>query len=428
MLAALILTAAAATCTRVYAPEGGARFLGAEAEIDWFLVVDDRIAATSAAPALPRGLVATAGGLSRDGAPCDELDVSGATVTPGLVSVGGALGLVEVGAVGATRNADAGGDPVRATFRPADAYDPLASPIAVSRARGLTHAVVFPSGGRVAGQAALVRLAGQTQAESVLAPQVAIVASLGGESRAGALRELRHLLADAREVARRGADVDQGRTRPLAAHPRELAALLPVLRREIPLVIGADRAADIEALIRFAREEDVRLVITGGAEAWRHAAALAEAGIAVGIDPLVFGPGGFDQREARPDNAALLAAAGVPLFLSTFDTHNARNLTQVAGVAVSRGLAPEAALAAITSTPARVFGLPGHGRLAVGQEASFVVWRDPDGRAADPLELSATVASVWIAGGEVSTRSRQDALFERYLELPGTPLPSLSLP
>ena len=187
-----------------------------------------------------------------------------------------------------------------------------------------------------------------------------------------------------------------------------LVALDAVVRRRIPLMVGANAAWQLEALARWKEREQIELVVTGAAEGWRVAEQLADAGVAVIVDPLVYGPGGFDEIEARPDNAALLQAAGVPLVLSTFDTHNARNTRVVAGNAVRGGLDHEAALRAITETPARLFGQPDRGVLRPGAVADVVLWTG------DPLEIASAVVAEWIDGAPVELRSRQTELFEKY--------------
>ena len=65
------------------------------------------------------------------------------------------------------------------------------------------------------------------------------------------------------------------------------------------------------------------------------------------------------------------------------------------------------AYAAISANIADVFKL-NTGRIAVGKNADLVLW------SADPFELSTKVDVMWINGEQVSTRSRQDALRERY--------------
>ena len=67
----------------------------------------------------------------------------------------------------------------------------------------------------------------------------------------------------------------------------------------------------MEAWLRFAKREKVKLVISGASEGWLIADQLAAAGVPVIVDPLVYGPGGFDQMQARAENPALLAEAGV---------------------------------------------------------------------------------------------------------------------
>jgi imidazolonepropionase-like amidohydrolase len=345
-----------------------------------------------------------------------------AWLTPGFVHVGGTLGLQEVWGESGTYQHDAGGDPVRAAHDVGDSYDPLSVAVPVARREGITAAVVVPGGGIVAGQAAWVQLAGASQDEAVQERGVAMRASLGGGSPAEGIRLLSELLEDARAFRSDPRAYDQNRSRGLAAGRMELEALQPVLAGEMPLIIGADRAATIEALVRFAETQGVRVIIDGGAEAWLQAEALAEAGIPVMLNPLRQDPTGFDQLHARPDNPALLAQAGVPLIITNHSSLFASHLRQLAGLCVRAGMGHRDALQAITATPAEVLGLQGTGRIEVGASADLALWNG------DPLELSSWAVSVFIDGEPVATRTRHDALFDRYRELPGLPLPALPLP
>lgn len=371
-------------------------------------LVDDRVSAVG------EGLADT-----HLGSACDVVDARGKHVTAGLIEVDSQLGVREVDLEDATVDVDAEiADPVRAALRVADAYDPRSTLIPVQRMGGVTSAIVVPSGGRVSGQAAHASLAGATQAEAVRDPSVAVYATLEGPSRAQALRELRQVLDDARAFRVLKPSWERGQARELAADGPDLEALWPVLDREIPLVVRADRAADLEALLRLAADQRIRLVIVGAAEGHLLAAQLAAAGVAVVVDPYVYGAGSFDQVHGRPDNAALLAAAGVKVMLSTAGSHNARLLPQAAGNAVRGGLDPEVALAAIGRVPAEVFGLDGRGRLEAGAWADVVVW------SGDPLELTSWPEAVWIQGRRIAMESRQTRLRDAYRTLPGTPRPA----
>ena len=93
-------------------------------------------------------------------------------------------------------------------------------------------------------------------------------------------------------------------------------------------------------------------VIAGGVEAWKVADLLARDKVPVLIDPLVNLPGNFDMLQVKDDLAARLAAAGVPVILSTFSAHRVRTLRFAAGNAVRAGLPHDVALAALTTQPA----------------------------------------------------------------------------
>lgn len=409
LMLALWATPAHAGCTVI---RGGTVHLPDGAQALDVRLVDERIDAV--AKGLPK---------AHQGATCEVVDASGKQVTAGFIEVNSQLGLVEVDLESGTRDADAEtDDPIRAALQVADAYNPRSSLIPIQRIDGVTGALVLPSGGRISGQAAHVSLAGASQSEAVQDRSVAVVANLGGASRAQALRELRTALRDARDFKRLKASWERGQVRPLAADGADLEALWPVIDGTVPLVVGADRAADIEALIRLADEEGIRLVIQGAAEGHLLADALADAGIAVIVDAFVYGPGGFTQIHGRADNARLLDEAGVEVILTTNSTHNARNLGQMAGNAVRGGLDPASALAGITATPARVFGLEGRGVIAPGAAADVVVWTG------DPLEVRSWPTAVFINGRTIALESRQTHLRDAYRELPGSPREALELP
>jgi imidazolonepropionase-like amidohydrolase len=196
--------------------------------------------------------------------------------------------------------------------------------------------------------------------------------------------------------------------------PAGRQTLVDYLKGAGPIVAHVDREADIRQLLAFREKHQLpRLVITGGAEAWRVAPELARAGVPVIVDPLLNLPENFDAVGATLENAARLHAAGVAVGFSLADPepHNVRKLRQAAGNAAAHGLPRDAALAAITRVPAQAFGVGDRaGSLEVGRPADFVLW---DG---DPLEVTSWPRGVWIGGVRQPDRSRQTELLERYLE------------
>jgi imidazolonepropionase-like amidohydrolase len=348
------------------------------------------------------------------------IDGRGRIVTPGLFDSMTRLGVVEVGAVAGTRDTSTDDDRITAALRVTDAYNPESTLIAVTRVEGLTRALVAPSPGSslIAGQAAVVHLG--LGSDPVVAAPAAMIATLGergarlaGGSRSAALLTLREALEDASDYAAHRAAWARGERRDYALSRLDLEALVPVVEGRLPLVVSVDRASDVRTALALAAEHGLRLVIAGGAEAWRLADEIAAAGVPVLIDPLENLPGSFETLGATLENAARLHAAGVTVALASEDAHNARNLRQAAGNAVAHGLPRDAALAAMTSVPAAIWGLADHvGTLEPGREADVVVW---DG---DPFEVTTYPVAVFVRGREMPADSRQLRLRDRYRELP----------
>ena len=183
---------------------------------------------------------------------------------------------------------------------------------------------------------------------------------------------------------------------------------LNAAREDGIFVFAADRAADIMRVLAFIEEHKLEGVIHGGREAWMVAGALAEAGVPVILNALDNLPADFDSLGARLDNAASLHEAGVTVIFSSGETHNARKVRQVAGNAAANGMPHSAALAAISTVPARVFG--GQERdITKGSRADLVIW------SGDPLEVTSIAEQVIMGGIPDSMISRQTLLRDRYL-------------
>lgn len=348
-----------------------------------------------------------------------RVDATGKWVTPGLFNAGTQIGLTEIGAVQQTNDGALAGNDVAAGFNVATALNASSQLIPVTRAAGITTVLSAPAGSLISGQAVVIDLAGATATEMLAGPRAAMVINFGakgagGGSRAGVIARLRRVLDDAREYQLRRGDYNQARMQPLAAAAADLAALQPVLAGTLPVIVLADDHTDIEAALKVAVDYRLRLIIGGGAEAWMVADRLAAANVPVIVAPLTNIPS-YTQLGARYGNAGRLAAAGVRVALTVSEdvSHNARNLKQEAGNAVSYGMTWDQALRAVTLTPAEIFGLGArYGSLQVGRVANVVVW------SGDPFEFSTAVEHVFIRGREVPLTSRQTELMERYKTLP----------
>ena len=409
-LASIVLAAAATpaaaqsiaiTNARIHTVSGGVIERGT------FVVRDGVIAAVGADAAVPQGVAV--------------IDAAGRNVTPGLLDSFTTLGLVEIGQAEGTADAATTRDDVTAAFHVADGLNPWSTLLPITRVDGITRAVVAPQPGAslIAGQGVLIDLGGDRVPDLIHRDPVAMFAvfgeagaALAGGSRAAAALVLREAMQDARDFAQHRDAWEQSRRRDYALSRLDLEALGPVVRGAVPLVVRADRAADLLALVRLAEELDVRLILAGAAEAWMVASELAAANVPVVIDPMQNLPG-FESLGVTLENAARLHAAGVTVAFATFTAHNSRTLRQLAGNAVSNGMPHDAALAAVTLAPARIWGIADrYGSIEPGRQADLVVW------SGDPFEVTTRAEHVLIRGREVPAATRQRLLFERYRTLP----------
>lgn len=407
--AAAAALAASPLAAQTIAIEGGTvhTMAGAPIQNGTVLIRDGRIVAVGASVAVPAG--------------AQRIDARGKIVTPGFFDSSTNLGLVEVGAVGETRDfavssGGPNGDYVAAAFNVRDGLNPNSIVIPVNRISGVTTVVTRPSGGLISGQGVVIDLAGERVEELVARTPVAMYATLGegsqnagGGSRAGATMRLREVLDDARFYARNRDAFNRGAVRDLSVSRLDLEALQPVLAGQLPLVVEAHRASDIRTALEIAREYGLRLILAGATEGWMVAEDISRANVPVIVQVLQNLPSNFERLGARYDNAALLRAAGVRVAISSETAHNARNIQQEAGNAVTYGLPYEDALRAITLQPAQIFGVDDtHGSLEAGKVANVVVW------GGDPLELVTPVEHVFIEGRPIPLVSRQTQLRDRY--------------
>ena len=346
-----------------------------------------------------------------------SLDLGGKVVTPGLIAADTQLGLVEISLEASTHDdMRAGSGAIRAGYDPAPAINADSSLISIQAIEGVTTAAVAPGGGLISGEICWIDLRTGDYSGIVAAREIAVAANLGRSyqgSRAASLAELRRVLEDAQWYRVNQRNYERNQSRELAAHPADLEALWPIIDKQTPLVVRASRASDLLALIELGASLDIDITVVGAAEGWKVADELAAAKLSVIIQPSDNLPGSFDTLGARLDNAALLHAAGVRVAIGHFDTHNVRNMTQEAGLAVANGLPPEQAIAALTLNVAAAYGMDqDYGSLAVGKIANLVVW---DG--ADPLELSTWAEQVYIRGEAIEMSSRQTKLRDRYMDI-----------
>lgn len=356
------------------------------------------------------------GGAAPSGA--KVVDARGRPLTPGLIHPATHLGLLEVSLASDTVDTSTKATSLGADFDIQYGINANSALVELARADGLTRAITYPGHSGIppfSGTGALLRL--NESADIVERPGIGVFVVIGnhfaeaGVSRAAQWELLRHALDDAKK-ALATAPGPTGRT-------TEVLALEPVLAGKVPLAITTHRESDIRQAIRLAQDYPVHVVIIGASEAWRVAGELAAAKIPVIIDPQANLPNNFDELGARLDNAELLHRAGVTVATAVLSgihqSYNAgESLREGAGLAVANGLPYIDALRSITAVPAQIWGLGARcGVIAPGYDADLVVW---DG---DPLEPTSAPVAVWVAGREVSLKTRQTELRDRYMKKDG---------
>ena len=415
LAAVAMMSAASALGAQTVAITGGKVYpvSGPPIENGTVLIRDGKIVAVGSNVTVPQG--------------AQRVDASGKWVTPGLVNSATSLGLVEVG-FGADANESRArtDDQIAASFKSWEGINPHSVYLRPASEDGITTAISLPSGGLIAGQAAMIDvLTGATQSGMLVKAPVAMFGQLGDDRSAGAgaraqvVGKLRGLLDDTKFYAAHKADFSRGQSRALSAGRADLEAMIPVVEGRLPLIISAERASDIRTALDIAKEYGLRIVIGGGSEAWMLADELAAAKVPVLTGAMNNIPYSFAQLGSRQDNAAILRKAGVEVGLignaggGDEELFNVRNIRYEAGNAVAYGMSWDDALRAITLAPAQMFGVADEvGSLRPGSEANVVVW---DG---DPFEFATRATQVFIRGQLQTGPSRQDLLVQRYLELP----------
>jgi imidazolonepropionase-like amidohydrolase len=343
------------------------------------------------------------------------IDAKGKELTPGLFGGLTDIGLEEIGGeaqtVDSTVNFKSPGwdQQWRPELDVTSAYNPRSFVVPITRIEGVTWTVLAPSAedSIMAGQGSAVVLDGRYDAALTGSRTLFVQMGSAGARMAGGTRAAEYML------------LEQAIREAHAAGPAGPGALLHAAGKEVlarylmggRVVFQVDRAADILGVVKFAERHGMKPVILGGDEAWLVAKDLAKSNVPVILNPLNDLPTDFDRLAATLENATRLQRAGVRIAFSSGDTPQARLVRQLAGNAVAHGLPWESGLAAITSTPADIFGLGAtHGRIAVGRSADLVLWNG------DPLEVTTLADQVWIAGRPLEMKSRQTELRDRYLE------------
>lgn len=181
--------------------------------------------------------------------------------------------------------------------------------------------------------------------------------------------------------------------RPLPPKMNEtLEALRTALEKKIPLVVSVESPAQIAAVLKVTKEFEIPLVLHNAEAAAAHADALVERAIGVVVPKTITRL----VHDAWYHQADDLARRGIPVGFQSDAEDAARTLPLIGLYAVERGLSADAALAALTVYPSRMYKLEDRiGMLAPGRDGDLLIFNG------HPFDAGSRLMRVIVNGREV---------------------------
>jgi imidazolonepropionase-like amidohydrolase len=421
----------------------------AEAPPHVYAIRGARLMPASGAPIASGTIVMRGGLIEAIGAdvqpPADAILIDGAglTVYPGVIDMGNSAGLdlpnpTPPATFRTLEDAERfkRGIILRPDLRAADHVRADASELSRLASGGITTVLATPAGGLFRGQSALVNVTApvdEPQIGAIADPRrglqivrtpVALHVSLGGgggrgggypASLLGTISFVRQSFIDAgyqQLEKQRYERAKTGTARP--TYDPALDAIQPALTRTVPVAFEADLSREILRALNMAQEFNLDPMITGAREADQVTADLKARNARVILN-LNFParsralPPDADEpvRELRaraqaPKTAAALEKAGILFAFSSEGIREPRDFIRNVSRTVKEGLAPEAALRALTVNAARIAGASDRiGSLDKGKIANVIV---TDG---DLFEDRTRIQHVFIDGRKVEVEPPQ---------------------
>ena len=337
---------------------------------------------------------------------CDVIDAQGRLVTPGCVDAHCHIGLDNQAMGWEGRDYNEIIDPLTPQMRAIDSINPQDEAFQLAIEGGVTTACTGPGSANVVGGTFVaIKLVGKRVDDMILKDPLAMKCAFGENpkrcygqglkksptTRMATASLLREILFKTKRYLQ---DKEDGKNPPF---DMKLEAMIPVIKKEIPLKAHAHRADDIFTSIRIAREFGVDITLDHCTDGSLICDELAKEGLPAFVGPSLGSKSKIELKNKSFTTPATLHAAGVPVSIITdAPVIPLENLPMCAGLAANAGLPMEEAWRAITINPARATGIGDRvGSLEPGKDADVVIW------AADPLTTIGAGAWCTIVDGKI---------------------------
>lgn len=334
------------------------------------------------------------------------IDAGGRLVTPGCVEAHCHIGVHNSAMRWEGADYNEVSDPITPQMRAIDGINPMDEAFELAIKNGVTTVCTGPGSANVVGGSFVaIKLVGKRIDKMIVKDPAAMKCAFGENPKgvygqnsrkapvtrmatAAMLRELLFKAKNYYEAKQNGKD---------PAFDMKLEAMIPVIKKEIPLKAHAHRADDIFTAIRIAKEFDVLLTLDHCTDGELIADELAAEGYPAFVGPSFGSKTKIELNHKDFKTSAALHKAGVPVSIITdAPVIPLQYLPMCAGFASDAGLPYEEAWKAITVNPANQIGVGDRvGSLEVGKDGDVVIWQ------ADPLKTVGASAYVTVVDGKV---------------------------